>query len=150
MSDAGHRPVASAGRTVVVSSLMSDAHTWNLVFLQLLLEEYGFLVVNLGPCVPVELLVTSCRETRPLMVVLSSVNGHGYQDGLQAIAGLRACPALAGTVVVIGGKLGISAHRRAEHAAALLAAGCDAVYDDDADASASFRELVSSLAAIAS
>ncbi|MGQ4416103.1 methylaspartate mutase, partial [Streptomyces sp. SAS_269] len=34
---------------VVVSSLASDAHTWNLVFLQLLIEESGFDVVNLGP-----------------------------------------------------------------------------------------------------
>ena len=138
-------PATPARRTVVVSGLMSDAHTWNLVFLQLLLEEAGFGVVNLGPCVPVELLAARCLAERPLMVVLSSVNGHGYQDGLRAIEALRARPELAGTVIVIGGKLGVSGRLRTDRAAQLAAAGYDAVYDDDADLSG-FAGLYSSLA----
>jgi methylaspartate mutase sigma subunit len=138
-------PAQPARRTVVVSGLMSDAHTWNLVFLQLLLEEEGFEVVNLGPCVPAELLTSRCMAERPLMVVLSSVNGHGYQDGLRAIEALRGCPELTDTVIVIGGKLGVSGHLRAERTAQLMAAGYDAVYDDDADLSR-FAGLYSSLA----
>jgi methylaspartate mutase sigma subunit len=138
-------PARPQVRTVVVSSLVSDAHTWNLVFLQLLLEESGLAVVNLGPCVPPELLVATCRDLRPLLVVLSSVNGHGYQDGLRAIRALRSEPELAGTPVVIGGKLGVSAEGRTQHAEHLLAAGYDAVYDD-AQPADGFRELVRSLA----
>lgn len=132
-------------RTVIVSSMASDAHTWNLVFLQLLIEELGIGVVNLGPCVPDDLLVAECLERRPLTVVLSSVNGHGYQDGLRVIARLRAQPRLAEVPVVIGGKLGISGGESDEHIENLLKAGFDAVYDDRADGSASFRGLVAAL-----
>jgi methylaspartate mutase sigma subunit len=134
---------------VVVSSLSSDAHTWNLVFLQLLIEEAGLDVVNLGPCVPTEMLVSECRERRPGLIVLSSVNGHGYLDGRRAIAGLRACPALARTPVVIGGKIGTSGAGRAEHARELVNAGYDAVYDDATDdGPAAFLGLVARVAAV--
>lgn len=141
--------VREPGRMVVVSSLSSDAHTWNLVFLQLLIEEAGFEVVNLGPCVPADLLVSACRGLRPPLIVLSSVNGHGHQDGLRAIAALRAHEELATTPVVIGGKLGVGAGDRTAVVKELLAAGFDAVYDDVPDAE-EFRGLVGALAAIRS
>lgn len=135
-----------APRTAVVSGLVSDAHTWNLVFLQLLLEGAGLEVINLGPCVPPELLAAACRRHRPVLVVLSSVNGHGYQDGLRAVEVLRDCPELSDTSIVIGGKLGTSDALGAEQLAALLAAGYDAVYDDNVDAPAPFASLVARLA----
>jgi len=152
----GHRSVTlrpaparlPARRIAVVSGLMSDAHTWNLVFLQLLLEGAGLPVVNLGPCVPPELLVAECRKHRPMLVVLSSVNGHGYQDGLRAMEALADSPDLSDSSIVIGGKLGTSDGLEAEQIARLLAAGYDAVYDDSADAPARFANLVSSLAAV--
>jgi methylaspartate mutase sigma subunit len=137
----------AACSTVVVSSLKSDAHTWNLVFLQLLIEEAGFAVVNLGPCVPTDLLVSACRGLQPLVIVLSSVNGHGYRDALPAIAALRAHPELADTPVVIGGKLGVGAEDRSGLVEHLLAVGFDAVYDD-AQGTDGFRELIGSLAAV--
>ncbi len=75
----------------------------NLVYLQLVLEEIGHTVANLGPCPPDELVVDNCLELRPELVVVSSVNGHGFTDGLRLIRALRAVPELAGTPVVIGG-----------------------------------------------
>lgn len=125
------RPVA-AGGTVLVSTVASDSHTWNLVFLQLLLEEMGYRVINLGPCVPVDLLRAECLRHDPALVVVSSVNGHGYADGLRLARTLRACPALAALPLVIGGKLGVSASsaERARQARALLEAGFDAVFAD--------------------
>src|SRR5205823_4406136 len=101
------RPV-TGGLSVVVTSVASDSHTWNLVFLQLALEELGHRVVNLGACVPDELLVAECLRVRPDLIVVSSVNGHGFRDGTRLIGRIRACPELATTVVVIGGKLGIA------------------------------------------
>ncbi|MCI4066950.1 cobalamin-dependent protein [Micromonospora sp. R77] len=113
-----------------MTGTVSDSHTWNLVFLQLFLEEQGRTVVNLGPCVPEELLVRRCRTDAPDLVVISSVNGHGYADGLAAITRLRAEPDLAGLPVVIGGKLGLDGRDDADRVARLRAAGFDAVFDD--------------------
>ncbi|WP_328917390.1 MULTISPECIES: cobalamin B12-binding domain-containing protein [unclassified Streptomyces] len=120
----------TAGLKVLVTGTASDSHTWNLVYLQLFVEELGHRVVNLGPCVTGELLAEGCRRHRPDLVVMSSVNGHGYRDGLTAVTRLRAEPSLAGTPLVVGGKLGVAGERDPERAALLLAAGCDAVFDD--------------------
>lgn len=142
---AGGRAPDRAPRTVIVTSMASDAHTWNLVFLQLLIEELGYPVVNLGPCVPDELLVEECRALRPEMVVISSVNGHGYQDGMRVIQRLRAAAPLAATPVVIGGKLGVTGDEDAERIAELMAAGYDAVFDDGSDPAAALRGFVHAL-----
>ncbi|RKT19359.1 methylaspartate mutase sigma subunit [Streptomyces sp. 1114.5] len=136
--------IARTGLDVVVSGVMSDAHTWNLVYLQLLLEELGHRVVNLGPCVPGDLLVAECEWRRPDLIVLSSVNGHGAQDGLLAIERLRACPELADCPVIIGGKLGVRGADEGDRSAELLAAGFDAVFDDAGGVTA-FRSFVGSL-----
>lgn len=116
--------------SVVVSTVASDAHTWNLVFLQLALEELGHQVTNLGACVPDELLVSECLRVRPDLVVVSSVNGHGCRDAMGLIASLRANPELAGTAVVIGGKLGIAGPGEREVRDRLLAAGFDAIFEE--------------------
>lgn len=112
----------------LLAGTASDSHTWNLVYLQLLLEELGHEVRNLGPCVTDELLTETCAAGRPDLVVLSSVNGHGYRDGLNAVRALRA--ARLHPLVVIGGKLGVAGRTDPERRARLLEAGCDAVFDD--------------------
>lgn len=132
---------------VVVSGVASDSHTWNLVFLQLLIEELGYHVVNLGPCVPDEVLVDECRRLAPALVVIGSVNGHGHQDGQRVIGKLRACEPLAGIPVVIGGKLGISGRGGGWRADELVAAGFDAVFDDGAGGILEFRRFVRSIPA---
>jgi len=139
--------IARRPPTVLVSGTASDSHTWNLVFLQLLIEELGYHVVNLGPCVPDELLVEECRRLGPAVVVISSVNGHGHQDGRRVAARLRACAELAATPLVIGGKLGTSGLDDTERARALLAAGFDAVFEDSAGAVLDFRHFVQSIPA---
>ncbi|TFE36339.1 methylaspartate mutase [Streptomyces sp. ICN441] len=141
-----HGKAQRAGLTVVVTTMASDSHTWNLVFLQLLLEELGHRVTNLGACVPDGLLVAECRRTAPDLIVLSSVNGHGFQDGLRVIAALRACPELAGTPTVIGGKLGIAGSGDPARRRALLAAGFDGVFEEGVSVP-EFRSFVGSLPA---
>lgn len=130
---------------MIVSSLASDAHTWNLVYLQLLIEECGYDVVNLGPCVPDELLVAECAALAPEMVVISSVNGHGYQDGLRAIQLLRACEELTRVPVVIGGKLGTNGSEGDNRVRELIRAGFDAVFEDGQDPIAAFRGFLASM-----
>ncbi|MFI6850365.1 cobalamin-dependent protein [Kitasatospora sp. NBC_00085] len=133
------------GGTVIVSGLSSDAHTWNLVFLQLLIEELGYDVVNLGPTVPDELLESEIRAHDPALVVISSVNGHGYQDGVRVIRKLRAVPALARTPMVIGGKLGIAGGSDEARLRELVEAGFNAVFEDGRTEQGSFERFLVSL-----
>ncbi|MDX5458373.1 cobalamin B12-binding domain-containing protein [Micromonospora tulbaghiae] len=133
LSPVVERPPARGGRTVVLGTVSSDAHTWNLVYLQLLLEEAGHRVINLGACVPAELFATACRTHRPDLAVVSSVNGHGCTDGKRLAAVLRADPELAGLPLVIGGKLGVDGKLGPAQVAELFAAGYTAVFHDGAD-----------------
>ncbi len=131
--------------SVVVSGVSSDSHTWNLVYLRLAIEELGHQVRNLGACVPDELLVQECLTGRPDLIVLSTVNGHGFIDGMRLIARIRACPELATTPVVIGGMLGISGPDGQRSHDRLIAAGYTAVFDDGPRMPA-FRSFVEALA----
>lgn len=119
-------------RLVLLSGVSSDAHTWNLVYLQLLMEEMDCDVVNLGACVPDPLLVETAVRKRPDVIVLSTVNGHGYADGGRVIGALRAQPELRATPVVIGGKLGVAGPLTDAQVDELRAAGFDAVFGDTA------------------
>lgn len=136
----GSRPKA------VVSGLPSDSHTWNLLFLELVMEEAGWSVVNLGCCVPAATLVSESLWHRPQLVALSTVNGHGYQDALPVVEELRREPRLSETPVVIGGKLGTSGKPDATAADALYRAGIDAVYDDEGGIAEFLRVLTSDAA----
>jgi methylaspartate mutase sigma subunit len=127
-----HTPPVPAANSVrvLVTGTSSDAHTWNLIFLQKYIAEAGHEVVNLGPCVPESLLVETCRRLRPDLVVVSSVNGHGVLDGLRAIAAIRAVPVLASLPVIIGGKLTTTGALSTAQLGQLAAAGFDAVFND--------------------
>lgn len=125
----------------MIASVASDSHTWNLVFLQLLLEEHGYLVTNLGPCTPIELVVETCLDKRPDVLVISSVNGHGHVEGQGLIEAIRGNAALRSMRAVIGGKLGILGAANVRFARPLLAAGYDAVFSEQDGAAALVRLL---------
>lgn len=116
------------GRRFLISSTISDSHTWNLVFLQLLIEEHGHEVHNLGACVAVDHLIDQCLRWRPDVLVISSVNGHGRIDGATAIQAIRATPSLELMHVVIGGKLSTRGRLSHEEVQGLLDHGFDAVF----------------------
>lgn len=141
---AADRAVSAGDLTVVVTSVSSDSHTWNLVVLQLFLEELGHRVHNLGACVPDELMISECLRLRPALIVVSSVNGHGRHDGLRLIGQVRNQPELAGTPMVIGGKLGISGPGSERSRSQLKAAGYGAVFEDGTGLTA-FRSYVGRL-----
>jgi len=122
--------MASTHRPVLLSTVASDSHTWNLVYLQLLVTELGWHVVNLGPCVPDGTLLDASQRHHPALVLITTVNGHGAEDGERLIRRLRAEPVLASTPVVIGGKLGIDGEEGARlRAQRLLRAGFTAVLE---------------------
>jgi methylaspartate mutase sigma subunit len=134
-------PASPPSLAVVVSSVASDSHTWNLVYLQLLLEDLGHQVTNLGSCVTPELLTAECLARPPDLVVISSVNGHGHLDGLQSIRRLRERTELAGLPVVIGGQLGITGTSGQDRRDELLRAGFDGVFEGDDSLTRFFRFL---------
>jgi methylaspartate mutase sigma subunit len=138
-------PGLSSTLRVIVTGTSSDAHTWNLVFLQLLLEESGHEVFNLGPCAPDALVADRCAELEPDLLVVSSVNGHGASDGRSLIRLLRSQASTAWLPVVIGGKLGTS-HRGLEKAVRdLVEAGFDSVFEESLSVASftSYVELLS-------
>ncbi|AIR97445.1 cobalamin B12-binding domain-containing protein [Streptomyces glaucescens] len=124
-------PIRTHPLRVTVSSVSSDAHMWNLVHLQLLLEEAGHEVTNLGVCPPDATVLDACRGAdRPDLLVLSTVNGHGHLDGLRLVRTLRRDPGLAGLPVVIGGKLGVRGAADDRLGQRLLDAGFTAVFNE--------------------
>ena len=123
------------GRRILLSTVSSDAHTWNLIYLQLLLTEHGNEVTNLGACVPTELLISTAVADGPDLIVISSINGHGFAEGLRLIEEIRATDDLCATPVVIGGKLGVAGPLAPEQVARLSSAGFDAVFGDETDLS---------------
>ncbi len=90
---------------VILATTPSDSHMWNLVYLEALLSEHGADVLNLGCCTPRELIINACHQAAPDLVIISSVNGHGAQEGHELIKHVRR---IGDFPVVIGGKLAIS------------------------------------------
>ncbi|MNF26774.1 methylaspartate mutase subunit S [compost metagenome] len=87
----------------LIATVESDSHMWNLVYLQLWLAEHGMSVKNLGSCTPVAVVLNALEQHRTQLLVVSSVNGHGYSQGLELIRQVRRLhPHLP---CVIGGKL---------------------------------------------
>jgi methylaspartate mutase sigma subunit len=125
---AGSQPVTS--RRAVIATVPSDSHMWNLIYIELVLRESGWDVLNLGACTPVELVVETCLAERPDLLVVSTVNGHGHIGGRKLISHLRSHPELEQLPVVIGGKLGTLGADNAQFADPLLSAGFSAVFTE--------------------
>jgi len=115
-------------RQALLTTVPSDAHSWPLVFIQMFLEENGCEVENLGTCVPFDLVVDTCRRTSPDLVVLSTVNGHGYMEGVELARRLAALPNRSQMKLVAGGKLGTEKELEPYYADELRRAGFDGVY----------------------
>jgi methylmalonyl-CoA mutase cobalamin-binding subunit len=124
--------LSRTGRRILLSTVSSDSHTWNLVFLQLLLEEHGHEVINLGPCVPDELFIETAVRIQPDTIIVSTVNGHGHLDGARLIRAVRADPRISDIPAMIGGKLGVQGSGNDVHAKELAEAGFDAVFVEGA------------------
>ncbi|WP_342248261.1 cobalamin B12-binding domain-containing protein [Pseudomonas sp. OTU2001] len=128
----------------LLATVESDSHMWNLVYLQLWLGERGLEVKNLGSCTLVQAVLDAVDQHRHAhLLVISSVNGHGYSQGLALIRALRQQhPHLH---VVIGGKLTTSEAQTRAVREELLAAGYDAVFTE-ADALDAFQRHLDDLA----
>ncbi|MGQ7270042.1 cobalamin-dependent protein [Marinobacter nauticus] len=133
-----------AGKHILITTVQSDSHTWNLIYIQLVLEELGATVTNLGSCVPIEASVSEIGSCNPDLVIVSSVNGHGYYQGMELIKHARSV--LAGRLppIVIGGKLSTNTETNATIETDLVSAGYNAVFLGD-EAIADFKNYLSSI-----
>lgn len=151
-SSAGHGELlgdAPLRPRVVMCSVPCDAHTWNLVHLELVMTEAGTKVYNLGPCTPVDIVVDACAEYTPDLLVVSTVNGHGLRDALHLRVSLDALGASAPRAIV-GGKLGIPSGGRAAAEEMLLRAGFNEVFLDEPADTVRFHNLLQALTPAAS
>jgi len=118
---------------VLLTTVPSDAHNWNMIFMQLLLEENGFTVINLGPCVPASLMASACLEHHPDAVVVSTINGHGFIEGKELITEAKKVACVAETPFFIGGKLSTDATLSHLYALELEQAGYRKAFASGAD-----------------
>ncbi|HEV2638141.1 MAG TPA: cobalamin B12-binding domain-containing protein [Actinocrinis sp.] len=114
-------------RRVVLGTISSDSHTWNLLYLQLLIEEQGYTVANTGACTPTAELVCEAEQLRPDLIVISTVNGLGAQEAPDLARAIRSVPSLREVPLVIGGKLDTLGTSRSEDFPAVFEAGFDEV-----------------------
>lgn len=113
--------------SIVLATVSSDSHMWNLVYLDLYLGELGYEVTNLGACTPADEVLDAVLRTDADALVISSVNGHGSHEGARLVQHVRA-GGWSGTAV-IGGKLTTSGILTDSERDALLASGFDAVLE---------------------
>ncbi len=113
---------------VLLTTIASDSHGWNLVFMEMFLQERGWPVLNLGTCVPAEMVVERCGEGEVDLVVVSTVNGHGWMEGVELAGRIQAELGEQRPWLVIGGKLGVSAAEEEARAEELRRAGYDGVF----------------------
>lgn len=106
------RTSAASSRKAILTTVSSDSHSWNLIFMELFLLECGYEVTNLGPCCPTELTVARALETRYDVIVISSINGHAVIEAPEILRTLRRAGVQ--TPVAIGGKLDTSANAASE------------------------------------
>jgi len=118
---------------VVLTTIPSDSHNWNLIFMELLLEEIGFEVKNLGACVPYDLLLKSCYKYSPDIIVVSTVNGHGFIEGKLLVEYLQDYLIQSEVPIYIGGKLSTDKTKSLTYALELERAGFTKAYAKDED-----------------
>lgn len=118
----------SLQRLALVATTPDDSHVWNLIGVQLKLEERGFHVENLGACTPLTELIEAIMEQRPALLALSSVNGHGAISIRALLAALEEAGLLGRFPIVAGGLLTTDPEQAARAAAELRQLGCAGVF----------------------
>ena len=123
--------MARKGPTFLLTTIESDAHTWNLIYMESLLEEHGIRTVNLGPCVSAEMTVDAIAAHRPDAVIVSSVNGHGLQQARDLFRSAERRLGESLPPMLIGGKLSTSDVKGPAIRQELLATGYRGVFVGD-------------------
>ncbi len=125
----------------LLTTIPSDCHSWNLIYMEMILQEMGYKVINLGVCVPYNVMEVACENMRPSIMVVSTVNGHGFIEGEKIIKKIRKNKKTKEIKVVIGGKINTGSINNNGDKSRLIAMGYDGVFVGD-QSIAEFKEYV--------
>ncbi len=112
----------------LLTGVRSDSHTWGLTYMHLLLEERGFRAINIGANSSTKEVTDAANNNLPEIIVVSSVNGHGFIEGQELAEALEA-EGLGNVTKVIGGILPTDPNEIPVATEALLLSGFDAVFN---------------------
>ena len=123
--------IVAAGKDVphvLITTIPSDSHTWNLMYMRLLVAEHGAAVDCLGGCVPYTHTADQVVAQKPDLVIVSTVNGHGSQQGGELLHIARDRLGASTPPFVIGGQIAVETARYPVAAEALIRAGYERVF----------------------
>jgi len=120
----------SAGPTVVIGTIGSDAHVTGQFVIARALEDAGFKVVRLGACVPQEEFIEAAVETGAHAILVSSLYGMAYFD-CEALREKCTEAGLADVLLYIGGQLGTNREKWEDVEARFKGIGFDRVFSPD-------------------
>jgi methylaspartate mutase sigma subunit len=113
--------------TAIVATTPDDSHMWNLVGVQLKLEERGFIVKNLGSCTPPTEIAELVRDLKPDLLVISTINGHGVFSISAILETLQEYQMIRTAKIIVGGLLTTDPELAAKAEAELIAQGVGSV-----------------------
>ncbi|MFJ4713611.1 cobalamin B12-binding domain-containing protein [Streptomyces sp. NPDC088785] len=133
---------------IIIGTVASDSHMWNLVYLDLALRELGCTTQVLPVCTQAAHYLDAARAQAPDLVLVSTVNGHGVSDAVRLADRLRTAPELASVPFAVGGKLTTSGRLPDDDQARLDDAGYAFVEqaDETSDTPAELRRIVREIA----
>ncbi len=128
---------------VMLGTIPSDSHSWNLVYMQLLLNELECDVTQLGICTPEHVYVDTLNSAQFDLIVLSSINGHGFSQGKSVAHYIS--KNFKGEIppMVIGGKLTTDNNFTAWHDSKMKQQGFSKVYYNEHAISDFIRDIES-------
>lgn len=88
------------GQTVIIATVHGDIHDIGKNIVKVLLENYGYKVLDLGKDVPVETIVEAAKETKAPIVGLSALMTTTVAAMAETITALREC---CSCKIVVGG-----------------------------------------------
>ncbi|MDV8022647.1 cobalamin B12-binding domain-containing protein [Rhodococcus sp. IEGM 1330] len=125
---AGVTTTHPVSRRVLIVTTPSDVHSWNLVFLSLVVRDAGMSCRIVGPASQLDEIVVGAEEFAPDVVLVSTINGHGEFEAADVLNALReVCDPH--VPVLIGGILGVSHELRSSRRSALLSMGYTEVFE---------------------
>ena len=86
----------------------SDAHTWNLFYLDLILKESGFNSEVLGGCVNLRDVTKKVGTSYWDIILVSSLNGHFYLESQSVLKSIKKGLGARNPIIVAGGNVDTS------------------------------------------